>query len=101
MNEQLEQAMRDIAGHFGRHFVSVAGTYFILDDDGKPSGTEKCFNYSGMVLSIRGFWNILTAGHILQDLERKWKANRIRLNCSFLLDNYGVDRKTNLPTPFL
>src|SRR5262245_55374717 len=85
---------------FGRHFVSMAGGFFRLNNHGKSHGKEIGFNFSGFILSIRGRWNLVTAGHILRKLESGLIANQIALNRCYLIDSYGPNPATDLPTPF-
>lgn len=86
---------------FGRHFVSFAGSYFQLNKQGKPTGKPAGFNFSAFVLSVRGQWNLVTAGHILSNLESHLNAKQIVLNHSYLVDSYGPDPTTSQPTPFV
>jgi hypothetical protein len=83
---------------FGRHFVSLLVCY--RPKTGPDTGKEKCRNYSGFILTIRGIWHLVTAGHILQRLEKAVNSGEVEITRSYLLDSYGSGRVTNLPNPF-
>ena len=51
-----EDLRRLVFGMFGRHFVSLLVCY--IPKTGTDAGKEKCRNYSGFILSIRGRWHL-------------------------------------------
>jgi len=95
-----KQIQSQVCEFFGRHFVSYAGSYYLLDSNGNPTGKPVGFNYSGFVVSICGRWNLMTAGHILEDLANNLRDNRIIFDREYLVDCYGPNPRTNHPTPF-
>lgn len=86
---------------FGRHFVSLGGSYVWLDEQGKSHGKLRGFNYSGFILSVRDTWHLVTAGHVLRELAENLNSKRIALRSCCLVDIFGPDRKTHLSTPFV
>lgn len=82
---------------FGRHFVSLLVCY--RPKTGPDAGKEKCRNYSGFILTIRGIWHLVTAGHILEGLENAMHSGEVEITRSYLLDSYGSERVTDLPNP--
>jgi hypothetical protein len=89
---------RQLFGMFGRHFVSLLVCY--RPKTGPDAGKEKCRNYSGFILTIRGIWHLVTAGHILEGLEKAMDSGQVEVTRSYLLDSYGAERVTDLPNPF-
>ncbi len=58
--------------HFlGQHLVALQGSYEYVNPDGKPTGSFGYFLHSGFVMSFREQWLLVTAGHILQNLEER------------------------------
>jgi hypothetical protein len=79
-------------------FVSLSGVAVPLDHDGKDSGRDQSFFFSGFMVSYLGRWFYLTAGHALDDFNTLLIERRIRLRqCSFM-DYFGKEAKhTNSP----
>jgi hypothetical protein len=84
---------------FSRHLVSLSGSCQPLIQ-GMPTGEEQHFTYSGFILSIRGVWNFVTAGHILKDHDNLLAEKRVKHTRCFLLDDFGPDTISNVPIPF-
>jgi hypothetical protein len=85
---------------FCNHFVSLVGSYVIMDDVGREIGEEQFFAFSGFVLSVRGTWCLVTAGHSIEDLETGLKNGSTRLTRCCLVDYLGDKPKVSEPTPF-
>jgi hypothetical protein len=83
---------------FGRHFVDVHIKY--RKKKGDHAGKVVNQHISGFFLTIRGAWNLVTAGHVLQDLERQLRRDEIEVLLCRLIDTFGANRVTDLPTPF-
>jgi hypothetical protein len=94
---------------FGRHVVSILGTYVIPKDADRatfaskgvpPEATRLKFAYTGLPAIVDGRWYIVTAGHIL---ERHLPAIQDRLafstGCS-IADCFGPIKTGNLSFPF-
>ena len=69
---------------------------FVLDN--KPP--EHHFNYSGFLASIYGQWFMITAGHILQELDPAIETGRLVFTGRVLADFYGEGAKHFQPIPF-
>jgi hypothetical protein len=59
----------DMLRFFCDHLVVLGGSYVPLDAQGHDAGAEKFFAFSGFILSVRGVWCLVTAGHAVQELE--------------------------------
>ena len=100
-NQQwTEEDLKQLLKQFGNHLVCLAGSYKILDKDENPVGDEKFYSYSGFVISIGGNWFIVTAGHVLQDLEEKSRHKQILITGRVLADYFGPEAISNAPIPF-
>lgn len=95
-NEFLQEGIK----HYCRHLVGLAGYWEPLDANGEPNGQAETFSYSGTVISIKGSAYFLTAGHILDDLEKELKAGSIRLGACVLCDGFGPDVRSPEAIPF-
>ena len=52
-----------------KHFVTLCMGYMRLNDDGSPIDGRPIFkSYSGFLLSFRGEWCVITAGHVVQEI---------------------------------
>ncbi len=85
--------------YLGRHLVCLNGTYVELDAQGKAKSKEKLFSFSGFIMSFRGRWCLVTAGHVLdEELDENIRNKRIQLRCCGIADYFGLDAKVPLPT---
>jgi hypothetical protein len=98
--QELEAAKRQILAYFGNHLVSLAGSYVEIDVAGRDVGQEKFFAYSGFIMSVRGVWCLVTAGHCLENLDQPLRAKRIRLTNCVLADYFGDAPRVREPMPF-
>ncbi len=85
---------------FGKHLVCLAGSYRVLNDNGEPAQDEMFYSYTGFVISTGDEWFIVTAGHVLKDLEEKLRDKRILITGRVLADYFGADAVTFAPIPF-
>jgi hypothetical protein len=92
----LEEAVR----FFCRHLVSLSGWYQPIDAKGKTTGETQFFSYSGFIISFKGVWNFVTAGHVLDELEQNLSDKTIKVSEFVLVDKFGLDSKSSLPIPF-
>lgn len=83
-----------------RHFVCLAGVCVELDSSGRWKGEERPYCYSGFVIEICSVWCLMTAGHILQDIDNCIGKGRIKLLKCGLADYFSADAKSKEPTPF-
>ena len=95
-NDPLE----DLVRFFCRHLVGLAGWYQVLDSDGNQLGEYRFFSYSGFVIAIQGTWNFVTAGHILEKLEKGIKSGNIKIRECMLVDKFGPDAASPYSIPF-
>ena len=83
-----------------RHFVVLTGTYFQLDDSGKPTSGELLFTYSAFVMSFGGVWFLITAGHVIKEINEYIHHKNIKIREFDLLDWTGTDAKHDTLIPF-
>lgn len=83
-NPIIHQAFK----YFCRHLVSLVCRCDPIDATGKPAGPPEFFGLSGQVLSIRGAWFLLTAGHIIKGVEDRLASGRYALSF-YLVDDLG------------
>jgi len=83
-----------------RHFVVLTGTYFQLDDSGKPTSDELLFTYSAFAMSFDGMWFLMTAGHVIKEINKYFHHKRIKIREFNLLDWTGTDAKHDTLIPF-
>ena len=83
-----------------RHFVVMTGTYFQLDDSGKPTSDELLFTYSGFAMSFGSAWFLVTAGHVIKEINEYIHHKNIRIKEFNLLDWTGTDAKHKTLIPF-
>jgi hypothetical protein len=83
-NPVLKQAYK----YFCRHLVCLACRCDPIDSAGQVNGKPEFVALSGLVLSVRGEWYLLTAGHIFEDvIEKHFETSRWKkmfvLACDF------------------
>ena len=83
-----------------RHFVVLTGTYFQLDDSGKPVSGELIFTYSAFVMSFGGVWFLTTAGHVIKEINKFTQHKNIKIREFNLLDWTGTNAKHDTLIPF-
>jgi hypothetical protein len=98
--QDLEDAKKQILAYFGNHLVSLAGSYVEIDAAGRDVGEKKFFAYSGFIMSVRGVWCLVTAGHCIENLEQPLRAKQIRLTNCLLADYFGDAPRVREPMPF-
>jgi hypothetical protein len=83
-----------------RHIVALCGSYVSLNEQGQQSGGPTFYSYTGTVFEILGSWCIVTAGHVLHDLEAAQKCPLLRIEAQVLADFCGTGAKSHAPFPF-
>jgi hypothetical protein len=103
-HSEIIGASRDNSGEryrfLCRHLVGLAVTCQPIDAHGKPAGQGQLFIYPGWILSIRDAWCLVTAGHILKQLDELLEKKKIELDSCALIDSLGPDAVSSLHIPF-
>lgn len=99
MPEIGNSALEGMLTFFCRHLVSLSGSYQLVDSKGELMDQDKFFSCSGFVLSIRGAWIWVTAGHILKELDEILNKT-VKLTECVLVDYFGPDVVSCHPIPF-
>jgi hypothetical protein len=98
--QDLAATTQQVLAYFGNHLVSLGGSYVALDGAGRAVGRQQFFAYSGFILSVRGVWCLVTAGHCIENLENPLRDRKIRLLHCCLADYFGTAPRVKEPIPF-
>lgn len=82
-----------------RHFLALGFVVEDFDAQGKSKGVRG-FCISGTLFDYKGIYSILTAGHILDDIQREMTAGRFKIRSCYLLDHFGHEGVFQEPIPF-
>jgi len=80
---------------FCRHLVALCITYPRNGED-----REHFAAYSGTLISIHDRVSLLTAGHILENLDEVRKSDQLTITSAVLADTFGSERISDIPIPF-
>ncbi len=99
-----------VVKYFCRHFVSLAMVDCPLDSRGRmvrqftqPDGSvwiRRPWCFSGFIMEVAGYWFLVTAGHILRDIEVMLSGGKRTVAQSELIDYLGAGAKHFQPIPF-
>lgn len=92
MNEKTQRFL-------AQHLVSLSGFYSPIIN-GQPSSDVKPFAFSGTIVAFKDVWTLLTAGHIIEDLDLLIQNRQILLRQCFLVDSFGYRSVSEIPIPF-
>jgi hypothetical protein len=98
--QDLDAVKRQVLAHFGNHFVSLAYCCVPIDREGRDVGEESFVACSGFIMSLRGTWCLVTAGHCIENIEKPLRAKKIRLTQCRLADYFGTAPRVAEPIPF-
>jgi hypothetical protein len=91
-----------LIGHMFRHFLSLGWHVQPVDADGNATGPSTGICTSGCLFEYRGVYSILTAGHVLKDIESNFlKSGKFVVHGCCLIDTFGNDAISNHPIPFV
>ncbi|MBI3409770.1 MAG: hypothetical protein HY040_15625 [Planctomycetes bacterium] len=62
-------ALDYLYARMSRHLVCLAAAYLKLDTNGNPTGEQDVYAYTSFVYVHKGEWYLITAGHILEQIE--------------------------------
>ena len=81
-----------------RHLVALCISYHTSD---QSHGAEPhFFACAGTIVCFNNRYCFLTAGHILEDLDKNLRSGAISVHTSVLADTFGSDATTDKPIPF-
>lgn len=95
--EGAKKSDDDIVRYLSRHLVVVTGYYHHATD---PTGPERVCTYSGTVMSFRGIWFLVTAGHVIEDIDGKLATGAIVMRRWRLNDNFASLTLSDEGVPF-
>lgn len=87
---------RDVIEFLGRHLICIGVTY--RPKAGQSGESSNFTAFAGCLIDIRGLICILTAGHIVRELERLYSEEEI-IRC-VIADTFGPVIKDIHPVPF-
>ena len=83
-----------------QHLVLLGVRATWLDENEESDGLEHLLHYTFFVASVGDRWFLVTAGHVLEALDELFTASNVRVEVSFLADNFGSLKKANEPLYF-
>src|ERR1043166_2947443 len=83
-----------------RHLLVLGVNYVALDKDGKETGEEQFLAYTCTVFAQDDRWFLLSAGHVVEELERLVSTHQIKLLRQELADYFGPDAGPPQTYPF-
>jgi hypothetical protein len=84
-----------------RHFLSLAWAIQPVDSGGKPVGEAQGFCASGTFCRYRGNFSLLTAGHVLDEIDAILANRQAESLGCYLMDAHGLDAEFRQPIPFV
>lgn len=102
-NSDTDELPSELLDAFSRHIVSLSWLDASIDTDGLADDPDdydpKAFSITAFVISVRDIWFLVTAGHILRDIDTRLKAGRTIVN-SRLIDGLS-SQESFPPIPFM
>ena len=92
----VERSGRDALRYMCRHLVALCVWYVRRGS----AGDARFAAYSGTLIRIRGATCLLTAGHVLRDLEAAMDDASVEIKGASLADTFGLGAVTDHPIPF-
>src|SRR6516162_931828 len=99
-NDAREATQQQFLAFMCDHLVSLSGTYVSQDGDSGAWGEERFFALSGFILVVRGVWCLVTAGHLIEELEEGITAGGFALTNCCLAGHFGRGAAGEQTIPF-
>ena len=80
---------------FGRHLVALFVTFQYEGED-----KQRFSAFSGTLIQIQNTVFLLTAGHVLRNLEAARANAKVEITSAALADIFGMQRVSDIPIPF-
>lgn len=94
---ELEQRIvRDL----GRHVVAIAGTYRLIDEQGKTENEDRFFAIAVCIFAVADKWFLITAGHCVDEYRELAKSQRAVITGRVLVDYFGTGAQHHYPIPY-
>jgi hypothetical protein len=97
-SEADQQSLNNLMREFGKHLVSMGWVDRTPSRVKANNGQAVAFQVSAFVVSVKGVWFLITAGHILKDIQDGVPKGQV-LTDFFINDAWGP-QSTNKPIPF-
>src|SRR5688572_29881870 len=98
---QHHERKNNLADYFASHLVTIVYRHELLDRHGKPiPGRTTLANASGFLMVYRGVWFLLTAGHVIRDMDELLKSHEDGRLTVVLVDGLGYEAQFAQAYPF-
>jgi hypothetical protein len=91
----MAELIDSLAKYAGRHCVAVVWEDVEPDQPTATGGIA----FSAFIMSIRGLWFLVTAGHIVKDIKARQEHGRI-FKYARIVDGWGIGATDKLKIPF-
>ncbi len=99
-NQSREDNQQAFLAFMSDHLVLLGGTYASQAAWGRDDGKECFFALPGFVMTVRGVWCLVTAGHSIQELEEGFAAGKYRLTNCCVAAHFGSRAAGEKTIPF-
>ena len=90
--------VREMIRYFNKRLVAIAPKYRLK---GEPKNAAPYVKpYSATVIEFEGSLSLLTAGHVINDIDALYKRPDIEVDGVWLLDDLNIDSTYHHPVPF-
>jgi hypothetical protein len=83
-----------------RTLVVLVQVYWHLDKKGNSKGEPRVAACSGFVMTFGEMWFLVTAGHVLEDLDKLVAHRQVKVVDSFIVDSLGSEAQFHNNIPF-
>ncbi len=83
-----------------RHLVSLVLIYWHLDKDGNSTGEPRVNANSCFIMAFGDMWFLVTAGHVVEDLNKLIAHPFVKVVDTFLVDSLGLQAAYDNNIPF-
>lgn len=98
LEKTSHRASQTALGFFARHFVAITVTYRVNAEG--EIGPVRFAAYSGTLMFVLNTCCILTAGHVVEDIDEQLANPEIEILAFHLADTFGNGAVTERPIPF-
>jgi hypothetical protein len=99
VTETDENRRTKLLGFFCRHLVGLGVTYRHKNEE-DAAKLPRFSVSSGTLISIHGTICFLTAGHVLEELDKLRNHDQVEMESAVLIDTLGWKSVSNVPIPF-
>jgi hypothetical protein len=97
---EQERAAENLFQNLLQHFVAMLFRFERLDENGRSDGKIHFKAFSCVPMTIKGEWFLVTAGHILRELDDATRNKLIKITSCNFVDYFARAAVVEKPTPF-